>query len=122
MIEFKLHPDGDPSALTNGIQSLLRTFEQRNSVHYVEKINLSHVYEGHDEFERRVAWAALTFENWATEHVDFETFGDVWPYYLDEHLGEAVLDRVGFDGLPERGLDRDLCESIARKLNLPLKA
>src|SRR5580704_6323151 len=57
-------------------------------------LNLSESYNGHDEFMREIMRVANLFENWSCDHIHFDNFNDVWPYYLQDKFGETCLSVI----------------------------
>ena len=85
----------------------------------VSSVNLSAAYHGGDQFMREVVRVAQKFETWATEHVDFAEFGEVWPYFLRDRFGPACVSLLSATNL---GVFDDMtCLQIALHLALPLQ-
>jgi len=73
--------------------------------------------DGYLGFVRLCRDIAEKFEQWAVEHVDWERIDEVWPYFLEENFGDAVLSVVG----GYSNIEFATPEEIAKKLKLPLK-
>lgn len=58
------------------------------------------------------------FEKWACEHVMFDMLNDVWPYLLEDKFGNACLERMALEAIPQFN-ERD-CLWIALHLELPV--
>ncbi len=119
----------DPAAEFGAALAINEAYLKVNS-HLTGEPNLSDVYEGHDEFMRRVMTLARAFETWCCRHVDWKIgVDDCWAYFLEDRLGPHVFDEFGFAGLPDTSVfrlpillpsvDRSF-RRIARKLKLPL--
>ena len=103
----------DPAAIFAAACSIRRACE-------VGRIaQISEAYNGGDEFLRQCMKAAMMFENWACAHVDFERVEDVWPYLLEDRLGDALLQHVGWCHLAQFSIRA--CQLIAATLALTLK-
>src|SRR5262245_39766903 len=79
----------DPAAVFGAAMSLWEACEA--SARNDSKLNLSESYHGMDELMRQVMRVATLFESWCCEHLDFDQFSDVWPYFLEDKFGEACL-------------------------------
>lgn len=82
------------------------------------KIDLSGPYNGNDQFMREAMRIAYAWELWACTHVDFEALSDVWPYFIEEKFGDALLASIGIENLS--GIDDLAFPVIAQKLGLTL--
>lgn len=50
--------------------------------------------EGAVDFMAAAGHLAIEFSAWAEENVDFDEWGEVWPYHLDEHFAKACVTWV----------------------------
>lgn len=82
-------------------------------------LNLSEAYNGIDQLMRETMRVGEMFESSASRHVAFEEFSEVWPYFVEDHLGKACFEVISVDGLA--GFDVDDCLSIACNVKLPLR-
>jgi hypothetical protein len=84
-------------------------------------MDVSDMFDGVDQFMRVVMAWATDFENWACHHVDFDELDEVWPYYLEDHFGAAVLQhhegRLGDLSV----VSAEKCYAVAMLLGLPLR-
>jgi len=81
-------------------------------------LNLSEAYHGYDQFIREVMRIGTLFEAWACKHVVFEALGECWPYFLEDHFGEACL-AVRSPESTDR-FDETDCLHVAMELRLPV--
>lgn len=81
--------------------------------------NLSECFNGGDEFLRQMMRIGELFEAWACDHVAFEELEDVWPYYLEDHFGDACLHVLTPTGLPH--FSREDCLRVALQLAIPIR-
>jgi hypothetical protein len=107
----------DPAAVFAGALSLWNACWQ--AVDHDPALNLSQVYHGGDEFMRQLMRAASLFESWCGARIDFENLDDVWPYLLEDRLGDACLEVMG----PEcfASFDETDCLRVALHLRLPVR-
>jgi hypothetical protein len=108
------HPP-DPAAILGAAMSLYKACRAQA---LLERVNLSEVYSGGDQFMREVMRIAGVFEGWATKHVNFGELDEVWPYFLQDRFGLACLSDISASdlaGFGERG-----CVRVAQRLGLPL--
>ncbi len=84
------------------------------------ELNLSHSYNGMDEFMRELMRIANLFEAWACAHGAFEEASEVWPYLMEEKFGDACLEFMLPSALAE--FDDDDCLRVALRLRLPIQA
>lgn len=82
-------------------------------------VNLSEAYAGMDQLMREILRIAAQFELWACRHVDFESFGEVWPFFMADHFGEACVTLLSTTGLSNFG-EKD-CLRVALRLRIPVK-
>jgi hypothetical protein len=82
--------------------------------------NISECYNGVDQFMREVMRIANQFEDWSCQHVDFDEFSEVWPYYLGDNFGTKCLSVLPMNCLMEFG-EQD-CLRVALSLRLPVVA
>lgn len=68
---------------------------------------------------RQVMRVATMFESWCCDHVDFSEFSDVWPYFLEDRLGEVCVNVMSATALAE--FDQRECLTVAMRLRLPVK-
>jgi hypothetical protein len=110
-------PDLDPAAIFAGALSLWNACWQ--AVDHQPGLNLSEAYRGGDEFMRQLMRVASLFESWCADRIDFENLDDVWPYLLEERLGDACIEVMG----PECfvSFDEMDCLRVALHLKLPVK-
>jgi hypothetical protein len=87
-----------------------------------QSYDISEIYNGADEFMRRCAHLGRLFEAWSCDHVDFNAMQDVWPYYLEDHVGPAVESMFWEQNceIPVRWGEDELL-SLATKLRLPVR-
>lgn len=104
----------DPAAIFAAACSI------RKACEVLHRAGISEAYNGGDEFLRQCMKAATLFETWACAHVDFAALTDVWPYLLEDRLGEAVLEHLGWSQIGVFTVRT--CELVALTLALPLKA
>lgn len=83
------------------------------------QFNLSEIFNGMDQFMREVMRIGTQFETWACQHVAFNELEDVWPYWLQDHFGEACLAKIFPSGLAK--FDETDCLRIALHLRLPVR-
>jgi hypothetical protein len=109
--------DLDPAAIFAGALSLWNACWQ--AVDHEPELNLSQAYHGGDEFMRQLMRVASLFESWCVDRIDFECLDDVWPYLLEDRLGDACLEVMG----PEcfASFDETDCLRVALHLRLPVK-
>jgi hypothetical protein len=83
-----------------------------------DRPNLSECYNGMDQLMRVVMTIGDHFERWSCEHVKFDEFSDVWPYFLEDKFGVACLTVV----LPTEldTFDDNDCLQVALRLGLPV--
>ena len=106
----------DPAAVFGGALSLWH--ECKKLTKGTERLNLSECYNGGDEFMRVVMRTATRFENWASLHIAFENFDDVWPYMLEDKFGAACVAAMGAGSLAR--FDDNDCLRVALRLRLPV--
>lgn len=82
-------------------------------------INLSEAYKGGDQFMREVMRVAHEFELWASAHVNFDEFDEVWPYFLHDHFGPTCVTVIPATSLDT--FDHEDCFRIALRLCIPLR-
>jgi hypothetical protein len=75
-------------------------------------------YNGWDQLMREVMRVATAFEDWACEHVAFEEFSEVWPYFLRDNFGKACVTELGAAGLG--AFDKQDCLRVALRLDVPV--
>lgn len=84
-------------------------------------MDLSDPYGGNDGYMRQVMAIAEQFESWACAWVDFDALSDVWPYWLEDNFGLALMELLL---LNQRDRLTDLrpsdCKILAEALKLPL--
>ncbi len=109
--------DIDPAAVFAGALSIWNACWQ--AVDHEPDLNLSEAYHGGDEFMRQLMRVASLFESWCGDRIDFECLDDVWPYLLEDRLGDACLEVMG----PEcfTSFDETDCLRLALHLRLPVK-
>jgi hypothetical protein len=111
--EFELT---DPAAIFACAKSLWDRCDEFRKTD--RRLNLSGCYNGMDEFMRVVMRVGTRFENWASEHVDFDQLNDVWPYILADRFGDACVATILPTHLDQFN-DHD-CLMVALKMNLPI--
>ena len=107
----------DPAAVFGGALSLWHECKKPSKAS--ERVNLSECYNGGDEFMRVVMRVATRFEEWASLHIAFDEFDDVWPYLLEDKFGAACVSITGAESL-DKFDDRD-CLRVALHLRLPVR-
>lgn len=105
----------NPAAVLSCAISLRDACEQSAKLN---KLDLSDLFQGMDQFYREAMRIAALFEEWACKHVVFEEVCDVWPYLLEDKFGAACLQRMSVEDLS--GFDAEDCPNVAMKLLLPL--
>jgi hypothetical protein len=83
------------------------------------RFNLSECYNGGDEFMRVIMRAGICFEKWASLHIAFDHFDNVWPYLLEDQFGAACVRMIGAMNLAK--FDNSDCLRVALDLRLPVK-
>lgn len=83
------------------------------------EFKIAEAYPGMDSVMRLVMRVANIFETWACRHVAFHETIEVWPYFLEEHFGDACLDFLDADSIGR--YDEDDCFRAALRLRLPMK-
>ena len=83
-----------------------------------ERLNLSELYNGMDQFMREVMRIGSLFEDWACRHVSFNALSDVWPYLLQDRFGGTCLDVILPGALTE--FDATDCLRVALRMRLPV--
>lgn len=116
-IAITTNPGPDPGAAFAASLSVYEACELEstggNSNHYI------HYDGGGVGFYQEVARVGRLFEEWASEHVDFDELGECWPYFVQEYFGEAVLDYMGAGEL--MNFNEQSCAIVANTLHLPLR-
>jgi len=107
----------DPAAVFGCALSLWHECKKLNTG--AERLNLSECYNGWDEFMRVIMQAATRFENWASLHIAFDNFDDVWPYMMEDKFGAACVSAMGAENLAH--FDDNDCLRVAMLLGLPVK-
>ena len=79
----------NPAAVFAMAVSLRAACEKREKE--ADRLFLSEVYHGMDEFWREVMRVGTLFEEWACRHVAFGHLGEAWPYFLEQGFGKACL-------------------------------
>ncbi len=105
----------DSAAVFACAMSLWESCERGKREEWVE---LSRCYHGMDGFMREVMRVANQFEEWSCLHVDFDAFGEPWPYFLGDHFGDGCLAVVSSNDLAAFG-EAD-CLRIALHLKIPV--
>lgn len=105
----------DPAAIFSCAVSLR---DAANVQSAASGLSLSDVYSGMDGFQRELMRVATLFETWATAHVAFDHLGEVWPYFLEDHFGEACVAVADLWALAE--FNEMDCVRVAQHLQLPL--
>lgn len=109
------HDEPDTAAVFAAASSL---WEKSCEHARVEALNLSDCYNGWDQLMREVMRIAARFERWSCEHVAFEEWSEVWPYFLGDHFGKGCIDELGPAALAS--FDEDDCLRVALRLGIPL--
>lgn len=111
----------DPAAVY-GIAASLDAYAHSDA----NRGNVSEAYNGADQFMREIMATGVAFETWANAHVDFDQFGDVWPYMLQEKFATALAKAWGKNSILAlvqlRADSATTFPQIARDLKLKLKA
>lgn len=107
----------DPAAVFAGAKSLFDACHDHAS--HTEDCNLSDEFNGVDELMRVVMTVATEFEQWASAHVAFNELGEVWPYFLEDQFGSAVLKSISLAALTS--FDEHDFLHVAAQLALPLR-
>lgn len=81
-------------------------------------LNLSDCYNGYDQLMREIMRIANQFEDWCCHHINFNEFGEVWPYFLSDKFGAVCAATLGTEFLME--FCDDDCLRIALALKLPV--
>ena len=68
---------------------------------------------------REIMRVGHVFEEWASAHVDFEHFDEVWPYFLHDNFGSACASVVS--PLDLASFAAEACLRIALRMNIPLR-
>lgn len=84
-----------------------------------EEYSLSDAYNGIDEFMREVMRVAALFEQWACEHVLFDTMDHMWPYLLHDKFGPVCRSAMMPTSLDL--FDATDCLRVAMALRLPMR-
>jgi hypothetical protein len=109
--------DLDPAAVFAGALSIWNACWQ--AVDCEPSLNLSEAYHGGDEFMRQLMRVASLFQSWCADRIDFESLDDVWPYLLEDRLGDACLEVMGPESFAS--FDETDCLRVALHLRLPVK-
>lgn len=86
-----------------------------------DDFDISEAYQGVDECMRRCMHLGRVFEVWACDHIHFDSLQNVWPYYLEDHIGPAI-EKMFWEAnhtIPIMWDDSDLL-SLAVNLRLPV--
>lgn len=105
----------DPAAIFSCAVSLRDAANKQSAA---SGLSLSDVYSGMDGFQRELMRVATLFETWSTAHVAFDHLTEVWPYFLEDHFGDACVQVADIWALT--GFDESDCLRIAQHLQLPL--
>ena len=111
----KLHLDS--AAVFAAAQSIFESCHDHEN--HSEKVNLSDEFNGIDELMRVAMTVATEFEQWATTHVAFNELGEVWPYFLGDQFGPALLQTLDLAKL--KSFEEGDCLRVATRLGLPLR-
>lgn len=84
-----------------------------------ERSDLSAAYNGIDQLMREVMRVGVLFEEWACTHVDFDEFGEVWPYFIAGNFGNAWVELGSACTVDQ--FDENECLRIAWHLGMPLR-
>lgn len=105
----------DPAAIFSCAVSLRDAACARAAV---SGLSLSDIFSGMDGFQRELMRVATLFETWATAHVSFDHLTEVWPYYLEDHFGDACMAVADVETMSR--WDETDCLRISRHLGLTL--
>lgn len=108
--------EADPAAILGASLSLYASCMAQARA---EGANLSVAYQGGDQFMREVMRVAQEFELWACEHVNFDEWDEVWPYFLQDRFGPACVSILSAAGLAS--FSREDCVRISLRLGIPLR-
>lgn len=108
----------DPAAVFAAATSLRNACDAAASAD--PSLNLSECYHGYDQLMREVMRIGMLFETWACAHVAFEELSECWPYFLEDHFGEACLKVHTTESLA--GFGEADCLRVAMALRLPVLA
>lgn len=112
-------PNPDPAAIFGATLSLWNAFKKYYEINPTPDI--SDDFSGTDCAMRTVLQIGERFEQWACQNVDFTRVDDVWPYLLEDKLGDAALASFKQPTKIPRLLSDNDCLKLARALGLPLK-
>lgn len=105
----------DQAAVFAAAMSLWEECEQQAAR---DGLDLSVCYNGWDQLMREVMRVATSFEVWSCEHVAFEEFSEVWPYFLRDNFGKTCVTELGAAGLG--AFDKQDCLRVALRLDVPV--
>jgi hypothetical protein len=107
----------DPAAVFAAALSLWQVCHKQAAAD--KNLNFSESYNGFDQFMREIMRVATLFETWACQHVDFNEFAEVWPYFLEDRFGERCLSAILPTGLAS--FDESDCLRVAMRMRLPIR-
>jgi hypothetical protein len=111
------HPSApDPAAVFASALSLWQECQKQAKSDV--NLNFSESYNGFDQFMREIMRVATQFETWACQHIDFDEFTDVWPYFLEGKFGKQCLSAMLPTGLD--AFDETDCLRVAMRMRLPI--